>query len=76
MKKNLIFVHGFRGNHLGLEELATKYFPKKDYNVFLPDVPPAGGNSLKNYSAIDYVHFLMKYIKKNKIEKLKRHKKD
>ena len=69
MKKNLIFVHGFRGNHLGLEELATKYFPKKDYNIFLPDIPPAGKKTLNNYSMLDYVHFLMKYIKKNKIEK-------
>ncbi len=69
MKHNLLFIHGFRGNGLGLKDLAENYFPKRSYNVFIPDIPPAGGNTLKEYSARFYARFIANYIKKNQIEK-------
>ena len=69
MRQNLIFVHGFRGNGLGLKELATKYFPTEDYKCYILEVPPAGGKSLTEYTANNYAKFVADYIKKNKIKK-------
>ncbi len=65
---NLIFVHGLRGNHLGLEELAS-FFPRDIYNIYIPDLPPAGENSLVSYDSAHYVDFLANYIKSNNIKK-------
>lgn len=68
-KTTLLFIHGFRGNGLGLKELTKKYFNSKKYDIHIPAIPPAGGNSLKEYSAISYARFVAKYIKKNQLEK-------
>ncbi len=68
MKPTLIFIHGFRGNALGLKEIAKK-FPKKSFNVHILEVPPAGNNTLKEYTARLYARFVAEYIKENKLEK-------
>ena len=68
MKKNIVFIHGFRGSSLGLEKVAN-YFDKKNYNVYVPDIPPAGDESLPEYSPRLYARFLARYIKDNEIEK-------
>ena len=62
----LIFIHGFRGNHLGLEAIAD-YFP--DYQVFIPDLPPSGKQQLPNYTAHAYANWLATYIKAYHIKK-------
>ncbi len=67
MKKSIIFVHGFRGSSLGLEKLAG-YFDKKNYDVYVPDIPPAGDESLPEYSPRFYARFLARYIKDNDIK--------
>lgn len=67
MKKNIIFVHGFRGSSLGLEKLAS-FFDKKNYDVYVPDIPPAGDESLPEYSPRLYARFLAHYIRDNSIE--------
>ena len=67
MKQTLLFIHGFRGNKLGLTELASK-FPKQDYDVHLINIPPAGGKSLPAYSARLYARFVGNYIRKNKLD--------
>lgn len=64
-KQNLILIHGLRGNHLGLAELAD--YLKPYFNVFVPDIPPAGNKSLKEYSKDTYADFIADYIKTNKI---------
>ncbi|MBR5620968.1 alpha/beta hydrolase [Candidatus Saccharibacteria bacterium] len=64
---NLVFVHGLRGNHLGLEELAS-FFPRDIYNIYIPDLPPAGGNNLAHYDSDHYADFLANYIKSNHIK--------
>ena len=61
----LIFIHGFRGNSAGLEELA-KQFP--DFQVFLPTLPPAEKQSLLKYDAGHYADWLASYITKHKID--------
>ena len=68
MKKTLLFIHGFRGNKLGLMELASE-FPKKNYDVHLINIPPAGGKTLPEYSARHYARFVGNYIKKNKLDR-------
>lgn len=68
MKPVLIFIHGFRGNALGLKDLAKK-FPKKSFDVHMLEIPPAGNNTLKEYTARLYARFVAEYIQKNKLEK-------
>lgn len=68
MKKNIIFIHGFRGSSLGLEKVAS-YFDKTNYNVYVPDIPPAGDESLPEYSPRLYTRWLANYIKSNDIKK-------
>ncbi len=68
MKQNLIFIHGFRGNGLGLKGLAEKYFPSEKYNTFTPSLPPAGGKTLKEYSPKNYARFIADYIKEKNIK--------
>ncbi|MBR3264204.1 alpha/beta hydrolase [Candidatus Saccharibacteria bacterium] len=68
MKKSIIFIHGFRGSALGLEKVAN-CFDKKDYDVYVPDIPPAGDESLPEYSPRLYARFLARYIKDNDIKK-------
>ena len=40
--KTIILLHGLRGDHHGLEELA-KLLEKKGYKVINPDLPGYGG---------------------------------
>ena len=67
MKKNIIFVHGFRGSALGLEKIAD-CFDKKNYNVYTPEIPPAGDECLPEYSPRLYARFLARYINDNNIK--------
>lgn len=67
-KTSIIFIHGLRGNHLGLEEIAAN-FSKKSYDIHIIDIPPAGGDTLPEYSARFYARFVAKYIRKNQLEK-------
>ncbi|MBP3899808.1 alpha/beta hydrolase [Candidatus Saccharibacteria bacterium] len=68
MKKSIIFIHGFRGSSLGMEQVAN-CFDNKKYNIYVPDMPPAGDESLPEYSPRFYARFLARYIKNNEIEK-------
>lgn len=68
-KQNLVFLHGFRGNDVGLYDLAEKYFDHEKFNIYIPNLPPAGGQSLSEYNARFYARFVADYIKKHRIEK-------
>ena len=68
-KQNLIFIHGFRGSNIGLFDLAEKYFSPDEYNVYIPNLPPAGHQTMPEYSARFYARFVADYIKKHHIEK-------
>lgn len=65
-KPPIIFVHGYRGSHAGLAEVASFF---KDYEMYNPDVPPAGGATFDEYDMPNYVNFIVNYIKKNNIKK-------
>lgn len=65
-KPALIFIHGFRGSHLGLEKVAS-YFP--DYDVYLPDLPPFGeAGPMESYSDEDYAKYVVNYIRAKKLK--------
>lgn len=72
-KKQLLFVHGFRGNHLGLKD-TIDYFKAKGYECFAPDIPPAFNTQkeelpkLSDYSADAYAKWLADYILMNKLD--------
>ena len=61
MKTNLIFIHGFRGNSSGLKEVAS-YFDKKKFNIYTPNIPPAGDYSMREYTPLTYAKFIADYI--------------
>ena len=62
----IILIHGFRGSSDGLKQLSEQL---SDYNVFIPDLPPAEGQSLLKYNANRYAEWMMSYITKNKLQK-------
>lgn len=60
-KKTIIFIHGFRGTHHGLE-LISKHL--KNFNIIIPDLPGFGeGDTLQHYNLEPYVNWLARYIK-------------
>ena len=69
MKQNLLFIHGFRGNNLGLQGITSQNFPSNKYNVYTLDIPPAGGKTIERFDAHHYARFIADFIRSNKIEK-------
>jgi len=74
MKKPvLLFVHGFRGNHLGLKETAD-FFREKGYECYAPDIPPAFNTQkekvpgLKEHTADAYAKWMADYIIEKKLD--------
>ena len=58
--KAIIFIHGFRGTHHGLELIAERL---KHFTVLIPDLPGfAEGVSLPHYDLDSYVGWLADYI--------------
>ncbi|TWO99507.1 alpha/beta fold hydrolase, partial [TM7 phylum sp. oral taxon 351] len=73
-KPALLFVHGFRGNHFGLEEVITK-FKDLGYPVYAPDIPPAFNTqseklpTLKNFTTEGYATWIADYILDNNLDR-------
>ena len=60
--KAIIFIHGFRGTHHGLELIAQRL---KHFTVLIPDLPGfAEGDSLPHYNLDSYVDWLADYVTK------------
>lgn len=60
-KPTLIFIHGMRGNHHGLVDLAR--YMRNEYNVLVPDIPGSGDRAeLKNKTNDGYADWLHQYI--------------
>ncbi len=72
-KPTLLFVHGFRGNHLGLKD-TVKYFESKGYKCYAPDVPPAFNTQkekipdLSEHTADGYAKWVADYILDKKLD--------
>lgn len=66
-KSPLIFIHGFRGAPLGLQELASQ-FP--NYTVHIPAIPPfAGAPTLAAYTPEAYAAYIADFIKQKRLKK-------
>lgn len=59
--KTVIFIHGYRGNHHGLEAIAGAL---PDFNVIIPDLPGFGQSTefADEHSIENYVTWLAKFI--------------
>jgi pimeloyl-ACP methyl ester carboxylesterase len=59
--KTLIFIHGYRGNHHGLEAIAGAL---PDFNILIPDLPGFGKSSpfAGEHSVENYVGWLNRFI--------------
>ena len=65
----LLLVHGFRGSHIGLSDLARE-LSKLGYAVEVPDLPPWGNaGSLPEYTPETYATYLANYIKAQNLQK-------
>jgi pimeloyl-ACP methyl ester carboxylesterase len=65
--KTVIFIHGYRGNHHGLEAIAGAL---DDFNVIIPDLPGFGKSTPfgSNHSIDNYVLWLGAFIKGLQLE--------
>ena len=61
----LLFIHGFRGNELGLKPIAEKL---PNFETFVPAIPPAEKQSLLKYDAERYADWIASYITKQKLK--------
>lgn len=66
-KIDLLLIHGFYGDSSGLKKLA-KLFPKNDYNIYCPNLPPSHGLRLPKYNTKNYNTFLYDYIAKHNLK--------
>lgn len=61
--KTIIFIHGFRGTHHGLQLIEQHL---KGFTVITPDLPGFGeGDTLASYDLDSYVAWLAQYIKRH-----------
>lgn len=61
--KVIIFIHGYRGNHHGLEAIAGAL---EDFHVIIPDLPGFGESTpfASNHSIETYAQWLAEFIRK------------
>ena len=66
-KPTIIFIHGFRGSHYGLLDVASHF--EDSYNVLVPDIPGSGtAPELDNKTLNGYAEWLHNYIKEQKLK--------
>lgn len=67
-KPTFIMIHGFRGSHHGLLEIAE--YLKDEYDILAPDIPGSGAAPELDHKTLDgYADWLHDYIEKNKLKK-------
>ena len=64
----IVLVHGFRGNHLGLRDVA-RFLRRKGFEVYAPDLPPMSRYPLDKYDADHYAKWLANYILEKKLDR-------
>ena len=73
-KPTLLFIHGFRGNHLGLKD-TMDYLKTRGYNCIAPDIPPAFNTQkeklpkLDSHTAEGYAKWVADYILEKHLDK-------
>lgn len=65
--KTLVFVHGYRGNHHGLEAIAGAL---PDFNIFIPDLPGFGASApfAGEHNVDAYVGWLNQFLEHLRVE--------
>ena len=67
-KPTIIFVHGFRGSHYGLLDVASRL--EDEYNIIVPDIPGSGSaKELDNKTLDGYAEWLHNLILEYKLKK-------
>ena len=61
----LLFIHGFRGNELGLKPVAERL---AGFKTYVPTIPPAEKQNLLKYDASHYADWIASYITKEKLQ--------
>jgi pimeloyl-ACP methyl ester carboxylesterase len=66
--KSIVFVHGYRGNHRGLEAIAGAL---EEFNIYIPDLPGFGESTpfASEHSLANYSSWLSAFIKKLNLAK-------
>lgn len=64
----LLLLHGFRGNHLGLRDIA-KFLRRQGFEVYVPDLPPMCRYPLEKYDADHYTNWIANYILEKKLDR-------
>lgn len=65
----IILIHGLRGNHFGVQDIAETLTEKYGYQVFAPDLPGSGTRpELKDKTLDGYAKWFCNYIKKLKLD--------
>lgn len=73
-KPQILFIHGFRGNHLGLD-VVKRDLEDAGYECYAPDIPPAYNTKdekipdLSAHTADGYAKWIADYIKMHKLDK-------
>lgn len=72
-KPPLLFLHGFRGSHEGLIDIAV-WLIDQGYECYYPDLPPFGRSEheFEHYDADGYAKFVADYIKEH-FEDIEKH---
>jgi branched-chain amino acid transport system permease protein len=66
-KPAIIFIHGFRGTHLGLQKVASFL---KGYKVYTPDIPPFGhAGRMPAYNKDTYADYIARFIRSHRLKK-------
>ncbi|MBQ6393950.1 alpha/beta hydrolase [Candidatus Saccharibacteria bacterium] len=68
-KPQLLLIHGFRGSHEGLIDIAV-WLLDSGYECYYPDIPPVGKNKTPrtDYPPDSYAQFIADYIKDNDLD--------
>ncbi len=64
----LLLLHGFRGNHLGLRDVA-KFLRRKGFETYVPDLPPMSKYPLDKYDPEHYAKWIANYILEKKLDR-------
>lgn len=66
-KPTIIFIHGFRGTHYGLIDVASRL--ADDFMILTPDIPGSGTEPELDHKTLDgYAEWLHQYIKGHKLK--------
>ena len=64
----VLLLHGFRGNHLGLRDVA-KFLRREGFEVYVPDLPPMSKYPLEKYDSDHFSRWVANFILEKKLNR-------